>query len=162
MKNRLSQMAAGLALLAVLGRFYAVPLIAQVRAAIVKNIDEKGRNPYQETALGTCQAGQNRFCSVNFSAIPVGKRLVIEHVSALVNVFSPGVTAQRAILTANSPGNYMAMQSDAFGATLNAPVLLYGEPLFTPPILTISLNGLSNGSEGVLATISGYLVDLSM
>jgi hypothetical protein len=83
-------------------------------------------------------------------------------VSALVNVFSPGVTAQRAILTANSPGNYMAMQSDAFGATLNAPVLLYGEPLFTPPILTISLNGLSNGSEGVLATISGYLVDLSM
>jgi hypothetical protein len=83
------------------------------------------------------------------------------HVSALVNVFSPGVTAQRAVLTANSPGNYMAMQSDAYGATLNAPVLLYAEAGLTPPILSIRLNGLSNGSDGVLATISGYLVDLT-
>lgn len=161
MKTRLLQLAGGLALLAVLGKFYAVPLIAQVRAAVVKNIDEKGRIPYQETQNGTCQVGSNRFCTVNFSAIPAGKRLVLEHVSALVNVFSPGVTAQRAVLTVNAPGNYLPMQSDAYGATLNAQVLLYEDAGLTPPILHIALNGSSNGSDGVLATISGYLIDLS-
>jgi hypothetical protein len=61
MKNRFMQIAGVLALMAVLGKFYAVPLIAQVRAAVVKNIDEKGRIPYQETSLGTCQAVSNGF-----------------------------------------------------------------------------------------------------
>jgi len=161
MRTRLLQLAGGLALVAVLGKFYAVPLIAQVRAAAVKNIDEKGRVPYQNTELGTCQSGTNTFCNVTFPAFPAGKRLVIEHVSALVNVFSAGVSAERAVLTTNSPGNYMSLQADAYGATLNQQVLLYEDAGFTPPILTVHLKGVSNGSDAVLATISGYLVDLS-
>jgi hypothetical protein len=46
MKNKLITLAATAALLAVLGHFYAKPLMAQVRAALTQNIDEPGRNPY--------------------------------------------------------------------------------------------------------------------
>ncbi len=42
MKNRLLTFAGALALLAVLGHFYAVPLMAQVRAALVKNTGRAG------------------------------------------------------------------------------------------------------------------------
>jgi hypothetical protein len=77
MKNRLLSLAGSLALVAVIGKYYAVPAIAQtVRAAVVKNIDEKGRIPYQE--MSTCLspvAGIS--CAVAFPLVPANKRLVI-------------------------------------------------------------------------------------
>jgi hypothetical protein len=67
-------------LLAVIGKFYAEPLWAQARAALVKNIDERGRVPFQAT--GACSAPSfPGSCDVIFSAVPSGKRLVIEHVN---------------------------------------------------------------------------------
>jgi hypothetical protein len=50
MKNRLLTLAGVLALLAVVGKFYAEPVWAQARAALVKNIDERGRNPFRRQA----------------------------------------------------------------------------------------------------------------
>lgn len=48
MKNKLLTFAGALALIAMLGRFYAVPAFAQaIRAAVVKNMDEPGRTPYR-------------------------------------------------------------------------------------------------------------------
>jgi len=72
MKNKLLTLAGALALLAVLGHYYAKPLLAQVRAALVQNVDEPGRNPIPlgfQTVTGT------NF--TNFS-VPAGKRYVIE------------------------------------------------------------------------------------
>src|ERR1022692_2551234 len=82
MKNRLLTLAGTLALLAVLGKFYAVPVLAQVRAALVKNIDERGRNPYIQH-LG-CFSNGTQSCTAFFPTVPANKRLVIEHVDGTV------------------------------------------------------------------------------
>lgn len=43
MKQKMLAMAGVLALLAVLGRFYAQPVLAQVRAALVSDVDNPAR-----------------------------------------------------------------------------------------------------------------------
>src|ERR1017187_7583386 len=85
MNHKLLKFAGALALLAVLGKFYAVPAIAQaVRAAVIKNIDERGRVPYQATI--TCVSAST-VCQYYFPAVPAHSRLVIEYVGveAIVN-----------------------------------------------------------------------------
>ena len=76
MKNRLLTFAGALALFGVLGKFYAPPLMAQVRAALVQDVDQPARAPFQVTV----PININNF---NFTpvSIPAGKRLVIDHVS---------------------------------------------------------------------------------
>ncbi len=44
-------MAAGVAALTVVGAFTAKPLLAQIKAALVQNVDEPGRIPYQSSAV---------------------------------------------------------------------------------------------------------------
>src|SRR5258706_15121720 len=82
MKNRILTLAGILALVAVLGKFYAVPAIAQaVRAAVVKNIDEPGRSPFQQEAFFSGSCPNITACSVNYAPVPANKRLVITNVS---------------------------------------------------------------------------------
>jgi hypothetical protein len=74
--------------LVTLGKIFEKPLLAQVRAALTQNIDEPGRNPYQEyyfSGSATCGSGQ-KFCNFDYSTVPVGKRLVVTHVSGYVDV----------------------------------------------------------------------------
>src|SRR4051794_27052390 len=79
MKNRLLTLAGALALAAVLGKFYAVPAFAQVRAALMQDRDSKSRNVYQSVNL-SCGYAVN-ICSTDLAVVPAGKRLVIEHIS---------------------------------------------------------------------------------
>jgi hypothetical protein len=74
--------------LLVLAKAFEKPLLAQIRAALTQNIDEPGRNPYQESffAYMTNCAAASKFCNFTFSTVPAGKRLVITHVSAYVDV----------------------------------------------------------------------------
>lgn len=71
MKSKMFTCAGVLALLAVLGKFYAVPAIAQAaRAALVQNRDNPARQPFSATvsAVG----------GVAFSpAVPSGMRLIV-------------------------------------------------------------------------------------
>lgn len=84
MKNRLLTFAGALGIITVLGHFYAKPLLAQVRAALVQNVDEKGRNFYQVT--GSCDVADiGQPCWVRFPAVPPNMRAVIEHVSVDLN-----------------------------------------------------------------------------
>jgi hypothetical protein len=54
--------------------------IAQaVRAALVRNQDEPGRNPYFESRDVNCTA---QGCVAGFSAVPAGQRLVLTFISA--------------------------------------------------------------------------------
>jgi hypothetical protein len=67
--------------------------VAQVRAALVKNIDEPGRMPYQriETFLPTAPECLNpTICTLSFAAVPAGKRLVVEQMSMLLFVSTGG------------------------------------------------------------------------
>jgi hypothetical protein len=86
MKNKLLTLAAGLTLVVMAGKFFAVPLLAQVRAALVQNVDERGRIPYQATYLNTTCLGNLFHCDYNFAAIPNNKRLVITHFDAAYQV----------------------------------------------------------------------------
>lgn len=86
MKNKLLSCAGGLALVALLGS-YAAPAIAQaVRAALVSNVDDPGRVPYQYD-LGMYNGTNGPIvcsvCSRDAPPVPAGKRLVITHVSGL-------------------------------------------------------------------------------
>ena len=101
MKNRLWTTAGALALLAVLGKYYALPAIAQtVRAAIVKNIDERGRNAYvynftcNPTAAGYCYA-------TGAPVIPAGTRLVVENIN-IFGIFAPTGSVTRTALAVNT------------------------------------------------------------
>jgi hypothetical protein len=163
MKNRLLTFAGALALLAVLGRFYAVPVLAQVRAALVKNIDERGRTPYGQTA--SCFTAGSTVCPAIFPAVPANKRLVIEHVNGYVGVGTPGSLLSLAALQGNNLlVHYIFFQvqgSDQFNNTIyiaNQPTLAYFEAGQTPNFFV----GIK--PSAVIfdqLTITGYLVDLT-
>lgn len=50
----------------------------------VRNLDEPGRNPYQETMFKTC-SGQGD-CGFNYGTVPAGKRLVVTGIAGYVDV----------------------------------------------------------------------------
>ncbi len=84
MKNRMLPAATALVLPALLGKFYAAPAIAQtVRAVLVKNIDEKGRNPYFEKIacaqafFGACNTAINTIGT----SVPAGMQFVVENIN---------------------------------------------------------------------------------
>src|SRR5437868_6484902 len=86
MKNRLLTLAGALALLAVTGKFYAVPAFAEsvktVAATIVQDRDSHARNFYEPWNLNCGYA--TGICSLDLAPIAAGKRLVITHMSGEV------------------------------------------------------------------------------
>lgn len=59
----------------------AGPVFAQ-RAALVQNVDDSLRNPYQERQTVFC----NLFCQLAFSPVPAGRRRVVEYASCRTTV----------------------------------------------------------------------------
>jgi hypothetical protein len=70
MKKQLLTLIGALSLLTVLGHFFEKQLLAQVRAALVQNVDEPGRNPI--TLLGSSTGGTATV------TVPAGQRYVIQ------------------------------------------------------------------------------------
>jgi hypothetical protein len=161
MKNRLFTFAGALVLLAVLGKFYAVPVLAQVRSALVKNIDERGRIPYTLTVF--CSSNGSTQCSAFFPAVPANKRLVIEHVNGSIDTptnlsvvdFSGNGTFQNIFfqfqgLDLANNNNYIS----------NQPFLTYFEAGQTP-VYTVVVHFGAPVFISAQVTITGYLVDLT-
>ena len=59
----------------------AGPVFAQ-RAALVQNVDDSLRTPYQERVTVSCSL----FCQANFSPVPAGRRRVVENASCRTQV----------------------------------------------------------------------------
>ena len=97
MKNKLLTLAAALLLIAVVGRFYAKPVLAQVRAALVQDTDQPARAPFQVTV----PINVNNFVYTNVP-IPSGKRLVIDYVSLSGAAGTAGAYIQPVILLSSS------------------------------------------------------------
>jgi hypothetical protein len=161
MKNRLLTFAGALALLAVLGRFYAVPVLAQVRAALVKNIDERGRTPYAQTS--SCSKPATTVCVAIFPAVPPGKRLVVEHVNGLV-VAPAGLLYITDLVGYLGLNHYISLQVQGVNPAgdsiyiANQPLLTYYEAGQTP---NWDVNISSPADMTIQLTITGYLVDLT-
>ena len=161
MRNRLWTLAGALALLAVLGKFYAKPLIAQVKAAIVQDRDSKARNIYQ--AVNNCYNITSP-CQVAFGAVPAGKRLIIEQVSAIVTLppvagnslagveLRGGNVFQFLPLVA-APGNF----SGQVQYSTNQTVLASYDAGQVPEVDTFVASG---STFTTVASISGYMIDI--
>jgi hypothetical protein len=166
MKNSLLMGAAILAVLSALAHFNAKPLLAQIRAALVKNIDEPGRSPYQSVSHGT--PGTPTFCVTEFAPIPPNKRLVVEHLSAYA-VLTGGTSASAVIEGKFSAPNLVNGPEVFFTATsvpdqrwaANQQMTVYVEPGGVPrvelsiPLFTFGPRCTAHG------TLSGHLIDLT-
>lgn len=165
MKNRLFAIAGVSAIVAAAGAFYALPAIAaQVKAAITQDRDSKARNFYQE--VQGCYNVTNP-CVIAFATVPAGKRLIIEHVSALATLptAAAGTLADVELRGSNGSGVFQFLPIVAapgnFGGevqyTVNQPVLAAYEAGETPNV--DAFVG-SVGTFSTLASISGYMIDL--
>jgi hypothetical protein len=174
MMNR-SRIVALLAFTAAFTAIVSVPAHAQ-KPALVQNIDEKGRNPYQQsiqftpTSIATgstpCFTGQNT-CEIFFKPVPAGYRLVVSQVTAAYAAAVAGDIGHLAVLstvtstTTPVVGDIYVLPSPAVSAgiyTLSVPVTFYVEPGLTP---FLDLTNVQFGNNTVTVSISGYLVALN-
>jgi hypothetical protein len=156
------------------GNHTAKPLFAQIKAALVQNVDEPGRNPYTSTVFfasdlfSSCTGPE---CRVNFAAVPAGKRLVATSLAGNIYVETPGVVGSTLLFPlGNEAGGttlsvpMLPQAGPASGANIigvNVQLKAYFEPGYTPEMVIDATNSISphrNGlTEGVL-TLTGYLV----
>ena len=161
MKNRLLTFAGILAILAVIGKFYAVPVIAQVRAAIVQDRDSQARNFYQVVVSnGPCTGT----CVVSFPVVPAGKRLIVQQVSTLVTFSSAGAGAPADIeLRGGSVFQFLPITPAPanFGSQTqylaHAGVLAAYDSGQNPSVDAFVP---SASAYSALASISGYMIDI--
>jgi hypothetical protein len=172
MKARLAGLAAAFLLLLCLGKFFAKPLLAQVRAALVADIDTPGRAPYQRHLVFSCPAGSNR-CGAEATPVPAGKRLVITNINGNFDAKSQpglavGVLFEHGVQGSSPntpplllPVSFLATESNDDEFVVNVPVLAYFDPPDFPFILVSLSNNNITGHEMDFA-LSGYLVDCSV
>jgi hypothetical protein len=143
----------------VVGVFTAGPVIAQaVRAALVANVDEPGRIPFN--AEPAC-VGPG-FCStdINYS-VPAGKRLVITQVAGHVETDQPGGSLLQVYLTTRTNRlvwfrtAYQGGSSYAF----NEPVFQVYDAGAAP---SVGMAGTGASSVHVSFFVTGYLLDCSV
>ena len=159
MKKKLLTFAGVLALLAVLGKFYAQPLMAQVRAALVQDRDNVGRNLYQQ--VNSCNGVVNP-CVINFPAVPAGQRVVITQVSALL-VLPTGVAPLNAELRGAGVFQFLpaiAVPANFSGESdyvVNQTVLASYDAGQVPEVAVFVP---SSSAFTALASISGYMITI--
>jgi hypothetical protein len=163
MKNKLFTLAAALTLAAVIGSIYAAPALAQViKAALVKNIDEKGRAPFERVVH--CIGGTPT-CTINpIFTVPNDRRLVLEHISSRISVNTGGIQVMRIIDSTFRNRAFPVAQLQTthpqIQYAVNAAVLNYFEAGDTVGVNIESDTPLT-GNVQADVTISGYLVDLT-
>ena len=154
MKTKFLAVAAPLALVATLGHFYGKPLVAQVRAALVRDVDNPARNALQFYLYvgGT----------VTTYHVPVGKILVIEDVSILTEYNITGTfgisTTVKGVAVTHwfSPGGYVSTGVATGGSFFGGrPTRIYADP--GTDVFIQSAGAVLNGE----CAFSGYLLDAS-
>jgi hypothetical protein len=161
MKSKFLTFAASLAMLGLAGHFFEKPLLAAV-SALVKNIDERGRNPYIQSI--TCFTATLNNCTAFFPPVPAGMRLVVEHIN--ISVDTP-----TALSNVDLSGNasiieypFLQQQGTDLGGNMiyiaNQLMLTYYEAGQTPEIsIFTKAGGFQFISSGI--TLTGYLVNLN-
>ena len=161
MKKNLLTFLAMAGVLAITGHFFAKPLLAAV-AALTKNIDERGRNPYIQQV--SCYSPSTNQCTAFFPAVPTGMRLVVEHVNLSLDTGS-------ALSHVDIAGNGAIIETpllqlqgtDAAGNNIyvgNQPFLTYYEAGQTPNVSMFSQSAGFEFMSGAV-TLTGYLINLS-
>ena len=146
----------------------ALPAVAgaQPKPALVQDIDEPGRNPYQQTmsfVAGVSTCSNNFTCTVNFPAVPAGKRLVLTYVSAAFGT-APN-PASASITVSQSANTYLRLPAVTVNPAVvgarfiaSGPVTFYYEPGDVPSV-TLSAQTINFGSTDDVSLV-GYLIPL--
>jgi hypothetical protein len=128
--------------------------------ALTSSVDDPGRNAYQELRnITTFECGG--FCAfgTSFSVVPVGHRLVIQHVSFLIESNGIPSYAQAKLFVDHAQSNFIAGAFENFIA-VDQPVLGYVDGGNFPGLgIVVKASGNVN-IEGT-ASIMGYLLDCS-
>lgn len=158
MKNKLLTLAAALVLLAVVGKFYAKPVMAQIRATLTQDVDQPARAPFQVSV----PVNVNNFTLTNIP-IPAGKRLVIDYISLNGAAQTSGAYVQPIVLvtagvagsnavsyyfgpnpSTTTPGQYYA----------SYPTTIYADSLSVSPAFA----GYTPSFDSFSVNISGHLI----
>jgi hypothetical protein len=156
MKNKLLTLAGALLLLAIVGKFYAKPVLAQVRATLIQDTDQPARAPFQ------VNAAINGFNSTAV-AIPAGKRLVVDYVAISGAATTSGQFIEPTIILQSSVGGepsvpfYLPLTPSTVDATQfhhSGPVTVYADTLTVIPAYA----GYTPTFLGFTVSISGHLI----
>jgi hypothetical protein len=160
-------MAAGLAALALMSAFTAKPLLAQIRAAFVENVDEPGRSPYSSTILVDANSCSVSTCALHFVPVPAGKRLIATNVTGRINVVTPGIVFHLPLFgvggqssAVDIPTVLMAGLTDTGSNMLavNATILAFFDAGVQPEIDLYATMPIPAAGFPEAMTLSGYLV----
>jgi len=161
MKNKLLTFAGTVVLLAALGGYYAKPLLAQARAALVQNVDEPGRHPF-----GFYTSYISNFADF---PIPAGKRYVIEQFSAdctVKNSFALGDVRLR-VLTGGTPvsafaaPHFVERQDQLRNLWAGSGTArLYADPGTSISISALDTAGALGDTEQCSFSVSGHSIDI--
>jgi hypothetical protein len=162
MKKTILVLAVGCALIATLGHHYAKPVMAQVRAALVQNIDEPGRAPL--TLLLECNAVGSYYCDgTSSTAVPANKRFVVQYVNGGAYFYGSGAFLSGTV--GNGELNILNLESHLVGTssgfstyTISMPVVAYFEAGQTP---AITMTGTTSTNPSGYVFLTGYLIDLT-
>lgn len=158
MKNKLLTLAAALLVLAIVGKFYAKPVMAQVRAALTQDVDQPARAPFQASIT----VNVNNFTSSSVT-IPAGKRLVIDYISLNGAAQTSGAYIQPiVVVTSGVAGNpnvsyyFGPNQSttDAGQYYASYPTTIYADTLSVSPAFA----GYTPTFDTFVVNISGHLI----
>ncbi len=129
--------------------------IAQVvRAALVRNQDEPGRNPYFETRGDSiCVSGA---CNLTFSPVPAGQRLVVTFVSTGYSAFAPPPPFVILETPSKHVQWFQTFATDSTSSYMSSPVVAYYDAGETPVLLCSA----AGGTTGLSGTLSGYYINL--
>jgi hypothetical protein len=145
------------------------------KPALVQNIDEKGRNPYQQgfqfnattstTVTGSTLCATNS-CFIFFKPVPAGYRLVVNQITFTYTAATPGADSTAALLTVTSTtapvlGDVSALPAPTFSGSrcdLSAPVTFYVDPGLIP---TLEITNVLVNNTSAIVSITGYLVALN-
>jgi hypothetical protein len=170
MKNQAVKVAVGLSILAgatILGGMLAEPVIAQVRAALVKDVDNPARQPFAvNSGVSIMTQGQSSVTQALLT-VPAGKRAVIEHVSCIDFLVS-GDNFVRMELRHTLGGVAKAQQfvHDFVGGSLLAgtdiwsfsqPIRVYADP--GTEVTMFAIRRTLAGTGGIECELSGHYVD---
>jgi hypothetical protein len=145
-------------LLVILGKYYAKPLLAQVRAVLTSSIDDPGRIAYQSTAVNTTCGGTSN-CVLQFASPPAGHRVVVQRMSGFFAATSHPAYFSVALGTSDSP--FLAQFLTPVSANLdlssfNEPVQAYFD---SGKSIQVVVGTDVQFSRQNIVTLSGYEVD---
>jgi hypothetical protein len=151
----------------ILGGGLGEPVLAQVRAALIKDVDNPARQPFAVgTGITDFAVGSNSV-SDTVLTVPAGKRAVVEHVSCInyvetanswvrfeMNYTSAGAASRHQfVLTRVGPSFAAGIDIWSF----SQPVQAYADP--STAITITALRRLSSGAGAIECYVSGHYVD---